>query len=113
MFQDQIPYFSGCIRDVTLSGRKLFLLSDSNRVHAASKCFRSVQPGYFFDNGFLAHEIGHVLGGGAGSREARIDVELSFRPMRDDGILVHMIGASTDFFLTLNAGQVCIHIPPC
>ena len=39
---------------------------------------------------------------------ASIDLELDFRPLEDaaSGILVHMIGDQTDFFLSLNEGQI-------
>lgn len=86
---------------MTLSGRKVLLLSDSNRVEGASKCFRSVQPGYYFENGFLAHEITHVRL----RNEDRLDLELDFKTVKD-GILIHVIGDHTDFFLSLNEGQV-------
>ena len=67
-------------------------------MQAATKCFRSVEPGYYFEKGLLAHEIRATSSG-------RLDVELDFRTVKD-GILVHTIGDHTDLFLTLNQGQV-------
>ena len=92
---------TGCVRDLSISGRKAYLLSESNRVQAATKCFRSVEPGYYFEKGLLAHEIRAASSGGGGGR---LDVELDFRTVKD-GILVHTIGDHTDLFLTLNQGQ--------
>ena len=95
--QSHIPHLTGCIRDLSISGRKAYLLSESNRVQAATKCFRSVEPGYYFEKGLLAHEIRATSSG-------RLDVALNFRTVKD-GILVHTIGDHTDLFLTLNQGQ--------
>ena len=100
---------TGCIRDLSVSGRKAYLLSESNsRVQAATKCFRSVEPGYYFEKGLLAHEIkrgpSSNRGGGRGD-SSRLDIELDFRTVKD-GILMHTIGDQTDLFLSLNQGQV-------
>ena len=108
--QSHIPHLTGCIRDLSVSGRKAYLLSESNRVQAATKCFRSVEPGYYFEKGLLAHEIRRPSSSASSSRRgrgdsSRLDIELDFRTVKD-GILVHTIGDQTDLFLSLNQGQV-------
>ena len=72
-------------------------------MRAATKCFRSVEPGYYFEKGLLAHEINGATSSGGGGG-GRLDIELDFRTVKD-GILVHTIGDHTDLFLTLNQGQ--------
>ena len=103
--QSHIPHLTGCIRDLSISGRKAYLLSESNRVQAATKCFRSVEPGYYFEKGLLAHEIRATSSSGGGG--SRLDIGLDFRTVKD-GILVHTIGDHTDLFLTLNQGQASV-----
>lgn len=46
-FQPEIPHMDGCLKDVSVSGRKLFLISDMNKLNAVAKCSKRVERGFF------------------------------------------------------------------
>ena len=82
-----------------INSKKIHLLSDHNRVSGASKCFRSVETGYFFDNGIVSYSLAEA------EDTPPLALELEFKAMKS-GVLLHMIGAQTDVFLTIAAGTV-------
>ena len=65
----------------------MYLIADSNRLHAVSRCPRTVEPGFFFQGGSLSMQFDW-------SAEDSLAVELSYKMIRP-GTIFSISGPSS------------------
>lgn len=85
LFQLIIPNFNGCIRNFRVSSEQaLPLLSETNVVQGATACTKYVEPGYYFNRGYIAYQVGEV-------QAQMFTLQMDFKPL-GNGILFQLVG---------------------
>lgn len=82
-----------------MTSRKMYLISDLNRMRAISQCPSQIERGFYIEDGFISTHLSSNL------RKFLFDLELSFKAF-ETGVLVKAEASFLNISVLLQKNQV-------